>query len=592
MKLPILLVALFTGAGSGEPPLPTPLPLPTPDSGAESVMRSYNLRAYGGPSTYWKEWLNLFPGSLGMHEGYEAEEIWEFDTDLIENTLISLLAEELEYEGRRFGTDDHARFTLFAPQEVQDRAQAILNVFADTVRTTAQLRVDVVQVAPGQNDVAVGVIDLQAARAILGMQTSGPTSTYHIPLGAFSTSSVYDATRTTFVGDYDVEVAQNAASFDPVILNMVTGTRMLVSASPAREGCNLALTYWYGNSENGPQDVDFSSRGTVTNDSGLEQFDGPGILQTMSVAQRSIALNTMIPDGKALALRTVSSTDSQAPTQIVLLQLEGKLAPTVRTVRLGHEQELHLIRNDALAPPHVYSEGQVRSAAVHHLLLRAPCREDNDWYTVHTHHPEADHARDWLMESMEDMEFDGSEAWMIGYRPDGRQSGDASRLAKLVDAALPTSEVVQVSLRLESGSADGEVVSCELPMRLGTESSVVLGTESSTVFEYDIEIAQGATIHDPNVEIDMDGLMLSIRPSRTADGGIQLRIQGGAQLVQNVNEVRSKNNSFGSLQLKTYDRLLIHQVLYFDGEEGGSAVIGNAAEVLPKGSLRLTVQVH
>lgn len=594
MIFPLLLLYLSSGAGLGE----THVPVDTTEAAqapevAEAVFRRYDFAAHSGQGRDWDQPVNLFPGTRKPNSTGEGGTMWSFYPDDIQQLLLDTLGDELEYEGRHHQLSEDGQFLLRAPESVHASVRKILSFLGEATGSSASLRVEILTVEDGAMPrLKSGVVDMaDIARIGTGITAPITRELYSMPLTVNRMASMDGAGVNTFLGDFYVEVAQQAFGYDPVVVQMLSGTRLQVMTSPTEGGCNLGLIYWHGTANGGIEDRNLDIRGRISSETGFSGSTGPDRLQSFSVGQRTLALNTMIPTGKALVIQTNLDLAESQGSQWIVLSIEGRLQPTTRHLRLANGTEIYLIRNDSFAPATIEVHNNGFHANELTSRFRAQLDNTEGGLMASFRRGEVDVSGDALNSMLPDLSWHVSREWtmvVVGLEEDATGS---EGIPALVEAIQPRSELVQISLFIDRpGEGDSRSLSCFLPLRVGIESCIVLGTEASSISEFNVEIAQGSSVNDPIGGIDLDGTILFIHPRRTVDGELRLRIRGGVQLLRDRQVLEAKDLSFSQMELPVYDRLEFDQTIHVHG--AGAFVIGNDAKTRSGSSLSLSVQVH
>ncbi|MFT7484803.1 MAG: hypothetical protein ACI9F9_000647 [Candidatus Paceibacteria bacterium] len=590
MKLALLL-GLLAFTPLGEYTSPTLHRIGT--SNAEMLVRRYDLIAHTGASNEYNSARSLFPGSLAQLEVGDSERRYTFDPNGMYHTIIDLLGEELEYEGRFHSLSDHGSMLLRGPQELHDRAAAILRAFGQAAHSASELRVVVLDVEEGQVDLPVGLVDPLEAMKWLDLESKSAPQHYSVPLALRGFSQTQSSSLHRFLGDFDVEVAQNSLAYDPQLIELQTGTRISVAGSPIPGGTSLSLVYLHGSSAAGVETQRLDVVGRTHTDAGFSRATGAETLQSMRIGQRSVALNTAIPDGKALVLLSRFEGMRDGGTQVVILQVRGESQPAVRTTRLPGGGALHFIRRNSVEAGHLNVNGRGTAPLAHDSGYRVNCSRHEPWLEASFDQDDTGILGEVLEDALPEMKHERSDDWIIAFREGGEQDGDTQRIKELVHSVALRMETVHVTLELErnDGTGTGKMLA-ELAMRVGVESAVVLGDEYTTVNDYDIEIAHGSSLADPSVQLALDGLMVIVKPMRSVDGELSLQLRGGARLLRSVDEISAQDQSFGRLELSSFDSISLDETVHFSGSGKQVRVLGNTARNLADHTMRLTVSVR
>ncbi len=579
MLLELLIALPFVGG-----------PLLPAGEAAESVYRTYDLAAHCGRDTHYERDGHLFPGSLVSPELPEFDrDIWTFEPSMIVDTLHSFLLDELEYEGRHYGITENDGFALYAPESVHRQVRQILSVFSHASRSSAHLQVDIFNVPAGSASLPAGVLKLEDAKKALDLFADQLTESYSIPLKVSLPSSIEAAKRQECLLDYDVEVASNSMSFDPIMVSMLTGTRLQVKANPSANGCDLALIYWNGDQARKMKSHPFDTRGVTNSEQGRKDERGPEVIQSTSIKQRTLALNTSIPRERALVLGLNMDVHGGQSEQRVMLRLVGEMQPNLQSHALGADKKLHLVRRDFLTPSKVNLHGGGHALAGSVGRLQDKLQKFSWEFLATFDNEESEFGIDLLQTTLEDSELMFPEGWMLCLENGEASSKVQKTLEQLVTSMTPPSELLQVSMEVQRPGKERNVLSYQLPLRIGAQSALVLGVESSAIRDYDVEIAQGSSVADPITCIDLDGAICLMRPTRTEDGRIQLHVQLTAQVIDQAAQTGSQDGSFGRIDQARYSQLVLDQIVPFGADGAQTVQLGNSTRTGEALGLKVTL---
>lgn len=597
MILDCLLVALVAGASSLATTSPPAHAASDPEN--DSVVRSYDLDAMSGQYRSARRRVRLFPGShhREFYDEYDVEELQSMEFDRIYELVYSLLGEEVEYEGRMIWMSNEGKLVLRAPEPVQARVQEILGFVAAAQSSQTHLLVDVIEVPSGPSNAGPvsGVVDLSQARRLLAMaERGGASESYRLLINFAGGGRVSNTSHHSFVGDYDVEVAQDAFALDPTMMTMTSGLELEVSAAPAKGGTRLTIALSHGTPTGPIEEVEMELSGLTNNDNGGVVYDvGAERIERFAVMQRSMALQTVLPTGKALVFHTGAQLATAETTQLVVLRQEGRgLLPVQSSAFQQGPGEVHLVNLRAMAPYHYGLQGQALAGGARMLLAR----QDTDNYDVDLWAELEQHDTgfyDDLLGNLgdeSDLMWDSDDHWFIAYRgeqedPEAERRDVGSMYAAAADALMPETEVVPLTLEIERSGEDGSRgLKLYLPVLVGARSAVSIGVESTVIRDYNVEIAQGSAIVDPITGVEIDGAALALLPQRTADGRLLLQVRGFVQLLSEDRSFDPKGPALSPVHLPQYDRLLIDETLDLSS---GSAVLGNTNVEGRAGSVRL-----
>lgn len=578
----ILLTGLLAIGG----PEATESPQPALEE-ANSVVRRYDLAAYAKAFRHYDGSTRLLSGTTFFDGDDDTEQRWTMEPDFIVDAIQDLLGEEMEYEGRQIWWTDHNQMIVQAPTSVHERIDSILDVFGRAVSSTSSLRVDILEV-PGSSalaNVPSGVIGLEEVEGLLALAKGHGTETFNAQLSPGCIARLDATSVHPYIGDYHVEVAEGTYCYDPVRINAIAGTRIKAYASPTRSGCDLALLVMHGEPASPIEETRLNLNGQVSTEGGIQYWSGPERLQSIPVSQRTFALNTSIPNGKALVLNSEFSLEQSQGTQIIIVRrVGGPMAQIVSSEFEYKYGELHIIRRDSMRVPHLNLTGRLVDSPLE--MERLLQRDFFEWGNLrtdfHTHGSDIEH--EILEETYHDLDLRIDDQWMVVYGNQEQMAehrsrdGFRSELATLVDALAPSSEIVTLSISVErNGEGDSNSIRCTVPVRVGEHSAVVLGVETARVIDYDVEIAAKSSVIDPILGMSLDGMAIVLVPMRSGDGSLSLRMSGGVNLARDGQFFEPRSPSFGVVDEQVYDRLMIDETVTLDSSSNSATVIGNSS---------------
>jgi len=130
-------------------------------------------------------------------------------------------------------------------------------------------------------------------------------------------------------------------------------------------------------------------------------------------------------------------------------------------------------------------------------------------------------------------------------------------------------------------------------LRSGEPATLVLGAEDFELAEFDVEVAQSATIADPVMCVGFDGLLLWLKPSFAPSGDLAVELVARAHFrTGESRQFDLRVPGLGKLDESAYDQLFAREKLVFRKADGAprTLVIGDAGAGATKGSLALEVE--
>ncbi|MFO1010469.1 MAG: hypothetical protein U1F29_10445 [Planctomycetota bacterium] len=572
MFLPLLLVLT--------PPVGEPNHAALGANDAPLVLRTYELSGVLPRSIPCFVDQHLFPVIATASE--QGNEQWsEFETPDAE-VLLDLVrrqfSEEFDAEGRRLGLSINSRLVVRAPEAVQEGVLQLVQRTEVLLGATTELFVDIVHGLP--SNAPTGVIATADAEKLLA--TAGAErSSLRLEL-APGLPRVLDLSGSReFVVDYNIEIAQAATILDPVIGFLPAGPRLQACASPAPGGSWIALVLRDTQPMGEVREVPVQGSGQITTQNAILSTSSARALQSARIAERSLALNLFLADGKALVLRAGFDLASGRDDACVVVRTSGK--PVPRETKLGpvgkdprgeirayplafalpstvkRSSDGLLDRRDGVFPAHLYNTPllAVEFQAMSFDELRESLDDEAHDLELHSWGP-------WLLA----MPMDPSQPL-----PAGAFDGVLPTLARMA----PSPRTFQVGLVLRRGGDAGTVLArATLPARAGQSGVLHLGVEESRLFDADVEVAQSASASDPVVELAFDGLTVEVTPTPGLAGDLRLDLSARAHVQRgSPREFQTGAAAVGILTQTDHDEFVLEERLLFSKDGPRSVRLGD-----------------
>jgi hypothetical protein len=608
MNLPMLpaLAALALAPLSG--------PVPTGDGAAAhrepSVLRAYDLMPALPGSMQRGGWETLLP-YLGGNRGGDAEE-WDpmNGSDTVIDLLRSLCGDEFEYEDRSIRLTDQGRMYVRAPEALQKRTQAYLAFLERVFGASLELRIDAVELPEGSASEAVPALLATAdADKIIARGGRGGVRTWKLRLRAGDAAGL-DLTRTSsMVTDYNVEIAQASAIADPIVDDVAVGTRLFARAAPSSGGTWLSLVLRRGDPLGGVVNRDVLVESQVNTTDRVVNFATARAYQNVDVLNRSLALDTYLPENRVLAIQSAIASDTKMRSEVLLLRRESGSLPIFEQVNfdpLGEKAggKLLFLNGESIAPPrclldttampkdHVPGSWAMRK-------YEDPNATDSGVFAEFAQ-DNLDLLRDQLGSDESDVEIRNVGPCLLVSRGASSAKRDAPLLPgregsspDVLDRLAPAPRVAQVSLTLRRAGAAAPIARASLPVRFGESGCMVLGTEGFELADYDVEVAQSASVADSQIRIAFDGLALRVRPVPTSSGDLVLDLLARAHVRRGESKLFELGvPALGAIDESTHDQMFVRERLVFGKGENAPKrfVLGEVAEGSTAGALTLEVE--
>lgn len=602
--LPLVLCISLLGGSTLE------LPDAVVSATTDSVIRRYDLSALEKRSRGYQSHNSLLVGASVVGQDYlefygklQASNQLQFDPEQTYSVILEILGEEFEYEGRLVNGNVDTGLIIKGPEALHRRVQAIIDFFSRSTTSDSSFQVDLISLAAGSeaSPLPVGIVSLEQAEKLLGAARRGGTGeSYSVPLNPMAVSHHDSSTAHTLLVDYDLEISERAFIYDPVLAIALTGMRFQVTASPAANGCNVSLALLHGSKIEDVRELSVNLQGKISSDTGPSYQKGPRTVQSLKIAQRSFALNTAIPTGKALIVRSnTSEEDSDKSQYIVLRQTGGALVPSFSADASATGAPIQLVRVDSFANRRLQFHGLLTESPQQLIRLGRQHLFDSNPFMFKFTDADYDSEIDTLDSMTPHLECSIEGSWLIAlpsnWKDKESSQGDTTKVSiqSALAEFLPKSEVVTVTMRaIQLGRKSQHEVSCTLPLRVGDPSAAVVGVESRSVTGYDVEVAQGSAASDPISGVHLNGMAVQIHPKRVANGGLTLQLTGLVSLVRESSIFDSHSPTHAPIQLDTFDRLVLDRTVRFDGTAGQTVIVGNSAGNAQSSGIRLELTLH
>lgn len=544
----------------------------------ESTLQIYDLRPlmprFDSDGT-WQQ--SLLVPSADPHDelpGVRLSSLHRASTpEVIIDLITQVLGDELRYEGREVSLDGESRLLVLAPPAVHGRVRSALAALEGALAASVTMRVDVLTlqgdagaVWPPQSLVASEEVD-RLIDTLLGRGASHRS--YEFEATAGRTSGIDTNRMLPLVFDYDVEIAQGAVVFDPIMLTAEEGTRILLRAVPTPGGVLVACVLTDAQALGEVRTVPVTLRGQVGREQGgYTLVEGPEVLQSVDVLFRSVALDTFLPTGRAVlfATRSELAGSPKSGQLVVLRRVGGALESYYSSQVADSTRRLALVNTELFSPP------RLSVSAGHDLGSFAISQP----YVVATMHSEPSlFLFDWMKYRFSVWRRLGP--WAMAVTDPAWDGDSAEKLERLVGRWQTDERLVELELKLHA--ADAVPVSCSVPLRPGSSCGVVVGVTTLVLHDYDVEVAQFAAVVDPVRTAVLNGLAVSISPSIGNAGELSVTIDGSADLqAAPIQPLALSGPLLGSVDEVTVDRLTLSDRLRFGAPRGPqSRSIGTAA---------------
>ncbi len=584
--------------GGGEAPAPATL------EKAAVVLRRYDLADVNRLLSTSESSRRLLPASLRSRSEAEWHPlVWSINPDLIIGAIQDYLDPELDAQGWMVWEDDQGQLLVRAPESTHAQISGLLDFFASVAGATTEFQIDVLEL-PLKAEMGVlpsGIVESAVADKLIGsLGSTYRNESYTLQVPATAAARLDMTTEHTFIGDYSVEVAEGVGIYDPKTISMTSGMRLDISAFPAPGGCHLALVVRHGSPTGPLKDVPLKCNGVMAAESDGRKIFGPQQRGSMSMSMRTYALNTALPDGKALVLRSTLDLSEGGGTQYLVLRKMGATPPAIHEITLGNENnKIHLVSTQALSVPVLqFGMPPNRDTFSSHELCESGLRGVHLESKLDPELQSTETGVEVLRDMMQMSKFRAVDrlAMITRFSHGPAQEEcelEEQELIQLVDQLQSPIEMVSVSIQVTRGGAElSRDIQCEIPLRLGVESAIVTGIEGTRLYDYEVEIAAKAAVTEPVVGLDLEGLVLLVKVSRARSGGFDLQLRGMVKLQRKLSTFDPIIAGFGSIEQEASDFLELNDVVHVPATGNRSLVLGNTASGGDSKGIRFQIQVR
>lgn len=551
MSVTMLLAGLALAAGDPATQAPP----------ADSIVRVYDLRSVTPdyddgdgleqslllpPSD---RWWDLPRGNLA--ELYETA-----SSEVVVDLLGQILGDELRYEGREINLTGDSKLLVLAPEELQVKVAAALGMLEEIVAASAEIGVDILEVPAGVEMPAGGLVDEAEAERLLS-QLAGrgaPHQSYTVRLSAGRTGYVDEMQAVPFLVDYDVEIASTAVVYDPYVGEAAAGTRVQLRGVSAPDGVFLSVMLLESQVIGGLEPQTIEALGSVWIEKG-HMTVGDGLeVQKVRTFSRSIAFDTFLSTGKAVVVASECRLGQQESREVVFLRLlRNGLGGFVSRQIPGTTRRLIAVNSELLGLPKTNMAGPTAEEDNAHFRkdprLVAHVRTEPSLFLF-----------DWVKHRFSVWRKMGP--WALAVSDPAWDDDAAGELQSLIGGWNPPSDAITVDVRLHGGG--GVPVRWQLPLRSGAGCGVRIGTTSMALVDYDVEVAQNASVHDPTFLTVFEGLAAALATSRGGSGALTLDVRAIGHLVSSPGTVIDPSSpGIGAIDLPGFERLEVAERLGF-----------------------------
>jgi len=584
-------------------------PLLANDPANESAERTFSTHDLASIASRHEEerpstWLlPYFRPHQSLEGWWNPEEPMELLVDDLHNIISVMFEDEFEFEGRSIDLLDNGVLLVGGPPALHAKVSEALVLLDSILNSRVELTVDFFSLSGDgvRNAPALpssGELTGEQARALAAQLSSTHQHRSMVLQVRADEEMIVDATREcSILRDYDIEIAQGTSIHDPVVDTASFGTRLGIRATPSKAGLALAVNLHRGDLIGGIQEQSLGLGREMTSDSGVRTNSSPAMVHSFDLANRSLALNTLLRDGHALAFSSRVEVNGGSAQDIVLIRKTGGAIPLMKRGKIGRKGlSVAFLNTRALLPPQLVAEGPLLShmsfvSGMRTVWQQSKSRPYRPSLTTRLAQLDSDSPMNYLLGDVEQVQVMEYGPWrMISVPPDAdREAANAELTAGLAayESMMGKEELIQVTIALRTdGNSEKRPARATLPIRLGASSLCVLGVESLATIDYDVEVAQYSSAPDPTSASLFDGLALALTPRRTPSGKLSVDIRGGAHLERHRARTDLGSTLIDWLDQRNFDQLIINQEVLFDTSKGSQTIsLGSAGAGSTEGLL-------
>lgn len=572
----------------------------TSDTAAQAplVLRSYDISAAQPWGPVSRGWLQLLPRLFAGPQEFSRGEEHEPRPEELLAQLEHLYGAELQQEGRSLELRSAKQLVVRAPEAVQQGVAQLVEFWENAFAASTELAIDCVRLEGQGLAAPSGLLSIaDAERLLAALPAAAQRRTFRLSVAPGEAGSV-DLTAThRLVTDLNCEIAQEAGLLDPDVESVPTGLRIDVRCAPAPGGLWLALVQ-RDVTLLGVREVDVRSHVQIATESAVEDRPLARKLQGADLLDGSLGLNAFLPEGKALVVQTALGVETGRASTLFVVRAVGATAARESHLALnglGRRGEIDAYALEFSAPPTVVARADQIDFEHFSLATWRHDSEDSRALLAQLERGSADALIGYLSDEPAEAHTTWGPYLVVRAEPDPVSDGPRRReLHSLVASRLaPAPRMVQVTLTLKRAHTAGEPLARAMfPVRIGEQGFVVLGTESHRVCDYDVEVAQKASIGDPVVCNTFEGFVGIVRPRPAAAGGLALELYGEARIQRGpAREFDPRASTLGAIWQADFDQLSLRERVVFAKDARTRTVVLGDAGMSGPGGLQLEVEV-
>lgn len=510
--------------------------------------------------------------------------------DYVVDALEGLLEPMLSDHGAELRVLSDSRLVVSGSQAVHEAVESLLGRLRSIVTATYEVRVDLVKwdTALGAEALPKSMMSAGEADAFIASarQNGARVRTLTGPCQPGATATFDASKASSYLADFDVEIASHSMIADPIVMHLEHGQRLMLRLSPGAEGVNAA--YYLSSRDlleitrlpvqmNGRMGIDPETPVVIS--SGQNPFavpqqtpvtpptktgvvEGPSFIEAPVVRTHSVGGEAALAVGGALCLSSSFDYAGKTSTDVVIVRLVGDSSNVQSWTVLEEQSQAKVTAINLLrfSPARIDFEG-LPSSQISQLNDQAGYGDVD----VSFRRPDFD----WVIEEMSQglrlMSWSGSWAFV---RVDPNWHPDAASNYALLKSLPADRDVSDLTLDCTGlGRA-----ALRLPVASNGSFGASVGLHMAKVADYHVEVAQGSSVADPYVFREFSGVQMGGRLS-----GDSIRTSGFAQWTEtDKRSVDIAGGIMGPIQMSEVRRVDLNERRVV--ADGAPETYGQAAE--------------
>jgi hypothetical protein len=578
-----------------------------PAQDGPNVLRAYDISTLKEVRDEGRESTSLLPYMTLYQEhgdGWsEAESSFEADT--IVSLVRNLFAAEFEYEGRRITSSPGGQLLIVGPEGLHARVASLLTFLDRTLNAQIEIAVDVIEL-PASSSVSLptsSIITSAEARKLIsaGKSAGGHEHfTMHVP--THRTVNVSMGQAMPMLVDYDVEIAQSATIADPIVATTSIGTQISLRAAPSPTGTQIAAIVNRGKPLGDVRNRTVHSSSPISVQDGVKYIDSAAVYQSVDVITASYAFDAHLDGQNAIVLQSELGLGRAGGTELVVLRQVGGRLPVYDSLEFDRSgTEFTILDMSFAAPPRTASSGTLMDP--NHNLKRLEINRQRHgggpMFSADIVGGYLDSYHEVLTAGASTTGFQmyGPHAFLSPYSSRGNNDAfteEQRRIRDRVTSLQPETSMFDVTVTVvQSGGPDRPAVRTRMPVRSGTSCCAIVGIEGMELLDYDVEVAQGASVADASLYSVFDGLGIWLKPTISPSGNLVLEVRGAAHLQEGeLQELPLQVQVMESVDQSTHNACFVNErvsIQTVEGQNSWQAVFGGTGG---NDSVRIEVEVR